>query len=178
VERGTLMRKKATYHYYVEGEDEKSLLEALKRDLCCIESGKVDKVNVIQTRFTIARIRPLKPGTIVVLIYDTDVDKNIDILQYNVDFLKKQKGIQCVICIPQVKNLEDELRNACKIKHARELTKSSTKTEYKRDIISCSNLGKRLQECKFDISKLWSKVPDNKFKRFGNDADKIKIVDK
>lgn len=101
------MRRKAIYHYYVEGEDEKSLLEALKRDLGCIESGKVDIVNVVQTKFSIARIRPLKSDTIVVLVYDTDVDHNISILQYNVDFLKKQKGIKAVLCIPQVKNLED-----------------------------------------------------------------------
>ena len=41
------MRKKQVLHYYVEGEDEKSLLEALKRDLGCIETGKVDIMNVI-----------------------------------------------------------------------------------------------------------------------------------
>ncbi len=172
------MRKKAIYHYYVEGEDEKSLLEVLKRDLGCIESGKVEKVNVIQTRFTVARIRPLKTGSIVVFVYDTDVDKNIDILQYNVDFLKQQKGIKSVLCIPQVENLEDELMAACKIKSVGELTKSGTKTEYKRDIINCSNLGKRLKECGFDISVLWNKVPTNKFRKFGNDAEKIKIPGK
>ena len=110
------MRKKQVLHYYVEGEDEKSLLEALKRDLGCIETGKVDIMNVIQTRFTVARIRPLKPGTIVVLVYDTDVETNMEILQFNIEFLKKQTGIKEVICIPQVRNLEDELRNACDIK--------------------------------------------------------------
>lgn len=54
------MKKNSTYHYYVEGEDEKSLLDALKSDLKCIQSGKVEKFNVIQNRFTAARIRPLK----------------------------------------------------------------------------------------------------------------------
>ena len=53
------MRKKDIYHYYVEGEDEKKLLDVLKGELGCIESGKVDKVNVVQTKFSIARIRPL-----------------------------------------------------------------------------------------------------------------------
>lgn len=169
------MRKKATYHYFVEGEDEKSLLNVLKSDLGCIESGKVDKFNVIQNKFTNARIRPLKPGTIVVLVYDTDVETNMDILQYNVDFLRKQSGIKDVICIPQVKNLEEELKYACGIKNIGELTRSTTKTDYKRDLISCSNLGARLGKCHFDITKFWSRLPNNKFRPFGNDSEKIKI---
>lgn len=171
------MRKKAIYHYYVEGEDEKRLLEALKRDLRCIESGKVDKVNVIQTRFSVARIRPLKQDTIVVLVYDTDVEENTDILRYNIDFLNKQKGIKEVICIPQVKNLEDELVRACNIRNITELTKSASKSNYKSDLISCTNLGVRLQTCGFDISKMWNRIPTNKFACFGNAAEKIKICD-
>lgn len=83
------MRKKAIYHYYVEGEDERSLLNTLKRDMGCIESG--------------------------------------------------------------------------------------TKTNYKSDIISCSNLGARLCKCQFDISKFWSQIPANNFRKFGNDAERIKI---
>ncbi|MBR2408613.1 MAG: hypothetical protein IKB07_06615 [Lachnospiraceae bacterium] len=96
------MRKQQPVHYYVEGEDEKSFLEALKR------------------------------------------------------------------------NLEDELRNACDIKAIGEVTKSKTKADFKRDIIRCSNLGERLKACGFDVSKLWSRLPENAFKQFGNDAHKIK----
>ena len=33
------MKKNANYHYYVEGEDEKSLLDVLKIDMKCIESN-------------------------------------------------------------------------------------------------------------------------------------------
>lgn len=82
------MRKRGIYRYYVEGEDEKSLLNVLKRDLGCIESGKIDLFNVVQNRFTTARIRSLKPKTIVVLVYDTDVETNLEILRYNIEFLK------------------------------------------------------------------------------------------
>lgn len=60
------MRKSGIYQYYVEGEDERSLLNTLKLDLRCIESGKIDKFNVIQSRFTTARMRTLKTGTTVV----------------------------------------------------------------------------------------------------------------
>lgn len=35
----------------------------MKLDLRCIESGKIDKFNVIQSRFTTARMRTLKTGT-------------------------------------------------------------------------------------------------------------------
>ena len=169
------MKKEVIYHYYVEGDDEKSLLETLKRDMRCIKSGKVDIFNVVQNRFTVARIRPLKPGTIVVLVYDTDVTTNMEIIKYNVAFLKKQKGIKDVICIPQVNNLEDELINACNINSVEEITKSSTKKEFKSDIKNYSNLASRLCKCDFDITKLWSKLPQNEFLVFGNDAKRITI---
>lgn len=141
------MRKKEIYHYYVEGDDEKHLLDALKREIGCIQPGKVEKFNVIQQRITIARIRPLKQDTIVVFVYDTDVENN----------------------------LEEELVRCCDISNVGELTKSSTKTDYKRALISCTNLGARLKMCGFDVSKLWSQIPANGFQKFGNGAEKIKL---
>lgn len=172
------MKKNATYHYYVEGEDEKSILDALKSELKCIESGKVEKFNVVQNKITAARIRPLKYGVVVVLVYDTDVETNTEILKYNIDFLRRQSGIREVICIPQVKNLEDELKRSCKIKCIGALTNSKTTTDYKRALISCTNLGARLKKCNFNISKFWKQLPTNSFQQFGNDAEKIKIYDK
>ena len=172
------MSKKNIYHYYVEGEDEKSVLNALKSELRCIESGKIDQFNVIQNRFTQARIRSLKDGTIVVLVYDTDVESNMENLQYNIEFLKRQRGIKAVLCIPQVKNLEDELTRACRVKCAEEITQSRTTKDYKKELITCTNLGNRLCKCGFDISKFWSIQPNNKFSKYGNDAEKIKIREK
>ena len=169
------MRKKEIYHYYVEGDDEKHLLDALKREIGCIQPGKVEKFNVIQQRITIARIRPLKQDTIVVFVYDTDVESNLEILSQNAAFLHKQKGIRDLICIPQVRNLEEELVRCCDISNVGELTKSSTKTDYKRALISCTNLGARLKMCGFDVSKLWSQIPANGFQKFGNGAEKIKL---
>lgn len=61
------------------------------------------------------------------------------------------------------------------IKSVKELTKSETKTDYKRDIVNCSNLGARLSACGFDITKFWNQVPQNGFKQFGNEAEKIKL---
>lgn len=168
------MGKAIRYQYYVEGEDEKKLLEVLKQDLRCIRAGKVDIFNVIQNQFTSMRIRPLKPGTVVILVYDTDVD-HVDILQRNIIFLQKQNAIKEIVCIPQVKNLEEELVYACQIKNVSELTHSHTKKDYKRDLIDCNNLGIRLRKCDFKITKFWSQLPANRFGVWGNDAGKIKL---
>lgn len=168
------MRKNSNVQYYVEGDDEKKLLNTLKTDMRCIVSGKVDKFNVIQNRFNSARIRTLKPNTVVILVYDTDVAKT-DVLRQNIDFLKKQSAISDIICIPQIKNLEEELRYACQIHSICDLTHSVSKTDFKRDLIRCNNLNRRLQECRFDISKFWSRVPMGSFGEFGNGAFKIKL---
>lgn len=166
------MKKGINYQYYVEGEDEKKLLNVLKA-MGCIESGRVDKFNVVQNEFTFARIRPLKQNTIAVLIYDTDVDK-VDVFGRNIAFLKKQTAIKDVILIPQVRNLEDELVRACEIKKVEELTHSSSMKDYKKDLIHCANLASRLRECNFNVLKLWSCIPQNKFNTWGNSAGKIK----
>lgn len=120
------MRKKTNYQYYVEGEDELKLLNTLKSELRSIQIGKVDKFNVVQKRFNIARIRTLKQDTVV---------SNVG-----------------------------------------ELTRSRTKKDFKRDLIRCTNLGERLKDCNFDISKLWNHLPKNKFSICGNGADKVKIL--
>ena len=130
---------------------------------------------MIQNRFTAARIRPLKPGVIIVFIYDTDVETNIETLKYNIDFLRRQSGIKAVVCIPQVNNLEDELKRACSIRKIGDLTGSVTTADFKRDLISCTSLAARLKKCNFDISEMWKRIPTNKFKQFGNDVEKILV---
>lgn len=168
------MKKQLNYQYYVEGEDEKCLLNTLKTDLRCIQPGKVDKFNAVQSRFTDARIRTLKPNTIIILVYDTDVDFT-EILRYNIAFLNQKSAIKQVFCIPQVNALENELLRSCQIKTIQELTHSSSKANYKRDLINCTNLAARLKCCNFDISKMWTQIPLNSFFEFGNDASKIKL---
>ena len=56
------------YQFYVEGEDEKKVIETLKKDMNSIVSGKVEVLNVIQKEIKTPRIRTLKTGTNVVLI--------------------------------------------------------------------------------------------------------------
>ena len=40
------------YHYYVEGEDDKKIVNTLKTDFQIIEPGKVDVFNVVQNVLT------------------------------------------------------------------------------------------------------------------------------
>ncbi len=167
------MAKNEIYQFYVEGEDEKKLIETLKKDMNSIVSGKVEVLNVIQKEIKTPRIRSLKTGTKVVLIYDTDIAKT-DILDKNIKLLKSSKHIKRIICIPQVLNLEDELVRATNIRQVMEFLGSRTLTDYKRDLIKCSNLDKKLQEKDFDIAKLWSMVPPASFTKYGNDSDLIK----
>lgn len=168
------MSKNGQYiQYYVEGQDEEKILSVLKTDLQLILSGRVSKFNVVQNRLTRARLMNLRPGTMVVLVFDTDTN-NSKILKENIDILKKFSTVYCVVCITQVRNLEDELVRSCNIKTVRELTGSKTDSEYKSKLIAATNLAALLTKHRFDIKKFWSQKPDGLFSEFVNEADLIK----
>ena len=168
------MGRNETYQYYVEGKDEKAIIDVLKQEFRCIETGKVEVFNVVQDKLNAIRIRTLKSGTTVILVYDTDIDVNTETLKYNVEFLKSQSAVKKVICIPQVKNLEDELLRACNINNVTQITNSASKKDYKADLIKCTNLGSRLKKCGFDITKFWNEIHKNSFKEFENNSGSIK----
>ena len=161
------------YHYYVEGDDDRKIVNTLKTDFQIIAPGKVDKFNVVQDELRMNHLRVLKQGTIVVLVFDTDTS-NVDILKKNIDFLKKQKFIKGVICIPQVNNLEEELVRSCSIKKASDITRSKTESEFKSDVLHINNLKSRLEECGFSFEKFWATKPKGIFSEIPNDASQIK----
>lgn len=99
---------KDVYQYFVEGDDEKRLIEVLKTDMRLIQPGKVQVVNVVQERLTDLKLRVLSEGTILIFVFDTD-SGNIDILNENIKKAKKSSRVKKVYCITQVKNIEDEL---------------------------------------------------------------------
>ncbi len=41
------MGRNETYQYYVEGKDEKAIIDVLKQEFRCIETGKVEVFNVV-----------------------------------------------------------------------------------------------------------------------------------
>lgn len=161
------------YHYYVEGDDEKKVVDTLKTSMQLIISGKVDVFNVIERKFTRNQIMRLKQGTIVVLVFDTDTNK-IDVLLENIRFLKKQSIIKKVICIPQVKNLEQELIESCNIKQIKELTGSKSNSNYKHDLIQHKNLSNVLKLHGFNIENFWCKEPSYPFDIIKNESSLIK----
>lgn len=148
------MGKEKYYQYFVEGEDEKKLVDVLKSDMKLIVSGKSQVFNVTQQKLTRLRVMNLKPGTTVVLIFDADAG-NLQILKDNINFLHKEKVVSEVICVIQVRNLEDELIRCCNIRQIKELLGSKSEKEYKTDLIKEKSLAKKLTEKKFDINLLW-----------------------
>lgn len=168
------MNKIGSYiQYYVEGEDEEKLLSVLKTDLQMIVPGKISKFNVVQNKLKKARLMNLRPDTTVVLVFDTDTD-NADILGENIKTLKAAYAVRSIICVTQVRNLEDELIRSSDIKYIRELTGSKSDSGYKKDLIKASNLATLLMRHGFKIKEFWTKTPTGAFSKIANEASLIK----
>ncbi len=167
------MKKNATIQYYVEGEDERKLLNVLKTDMQLIYPGKVDVLNVVCEKLTAARLLSLKPNTVVVLIFDTDAFDDT-ILKKNIEALGKCSNVKEVLTIPQVSNLEDELVRSCNIKDIKELLNSKSKKEFKADLIKTTNLAAKLNQKGFDIKKLWTGSGYKSYADIANMAYEVK----
>ena len=70
---------KDIYQYFVEGEDEKHLIEVLKTDMKLIMPGKVQIFYVVQEIIKDSRLKILSNNTTLVFLFDTDVE-NTNIL--------------------------------------------------------------------------------------------------
>ena len=123
------------YCYFVEGQDEKKIIDTLKTELKLIQPGKVQIVNPVQERIKASRLNSLTMDTTIILVFDTDTS-SAQILIQNINFIKSRPNISKVVCITQVRNLEDELVRSCSISHIRELTNSKSDREYKSDLIN------------------------------------------
>lgn len=160
--------------YYVEGEDEEKLIKILKADLGLIRSGKVQKLNVVECDFTNARLMTIRPGTMIVLVFDTDTG-HIEILSKNMDRLRKCPAVSEIVTIPQVPNLEQELIRSCDIKKVEELLGSKSKKDFKADLIRVKNLADKLRGHQFDITRFWCTQPLFPYHNIANQADRIKV---
>ena len=166
---------KDVYQYFVEGDDEKRLIEVLKTDMRLIQPGKIQVVNVVQERLTDLKLRVLSEGTILIFVFDTDTG-NIDILNENIKKAKKSSRVKEVYCITQVKNIEDELIRSTDIKRIEELLGSKSKTDFKRDFIRERNLKQKLTVHSFDLNVLWCKEPQSPFENIRNDSGVVKNI--
>ena len=159
------MRRDLNYLYFVEGQCEKKLITVLKEKQL-VRSGKVIVFNVIQNLLNDMHIRPIAPNTIVILVFDTDINPTKALL-CNIAFLSSQPNVQKVICITQVSNLEDEITKCTNVKSPRELLGCKDQSSFKQSFINEKRLFDKLHNHYFSISKLWSSVPPNEFLALG-----------
>ena len=168
--------KLGQYHYYVEGENERVLVEILSKckdeKFNVIRPGKIDVFNVVEREIKSTHMLNLKDNTVVVLVFDTDT-KSRAILDKNTKFLEKHKKIKDVILIPQVYNLEDELIRSCNIKNILQLLGSKSKKEFKSDFNKVNNLNEHLIKAEFTFNKLWRKKTNGVFAGIKNGIHKI-----
>lgn len=75
--------------YYCEGEDDLKLIDALKVPPSRILPGKSRKLNVIQSLIPKSILVSIKPGSNVVLVFDTDVTINLEVVKKNIDNIKR-----------------------------------------------------------------------------------------
>ena len=142
--------------YIVEGETERRLLEVLRTELKCVYAGKILKHNVVHNVVKKNNFLSFNRNTLFVLVFDTDTD-GVAVLNQNIEILSGLPNTREVITIPQVQNLEDELCYSCRIKDIRELTRSKSQSDVKRDLLRLSNLGMRLEQSGFTIARLWAR---------------------
>lgn len=162
--------------YFVEGPCEEKLINALKIEPRLLTPGKVNVYNIIQNEIPRREVNMIKAGTKVVLLFDTDVEKT-DILQKNIDYLKKYASQVKVVNLAQVMNFEDEIARATDVKKAQDLTKSLSVSEFKTAFCKF-----KVEECRnalyrhhLDVSQLWSKTPPDRFSFVKQGGDSIKL---
>ena len=160
--------------YYVEGPDDKKVIDTLKTKMGLVKPGKVDVLNVVTEKITDLRLRTLSPGTMVVLVFDVDAGSR-DILNTNIQKLKNCQAVTEVVTIPQVPKLEIELVRSCNIRQIKELLNSRSSDDFKRDVMRVTNLDAKLREHQFDIDQFWSATPIPPYQDIPNQAAKVKM---
>lgn len=171
---GVIAVKSKFIQYYVEGPDDKKVVDTLKTEMGLVRPGKVHVLNVVAEEITDLRLRTLSPGTMVVLVFDVDAG-NIETLKKNIQNLKAYKAVSEIVTITQVPKLEGELVRSCNIRQIKELLNSRTNEDFKRDVMRVTNLGAKLREHKFNIDQFWSATPTSPYQDIPNQASKVKL---
>lgn len=164
-------------YYFVEGECEETLINSLKKDPAKIIPGRVKVWNVIDKALPDSILRTIQPGSIVVFVFDTDVQRTGNLLK-NVQQVKRYAGKVILVILPQVMNLEDELIRCTDVKNITELTKSKSRSDFKRDFCQHTDCRQALSMHKFDIGKIWTQpLPDgfDIFAVYANNRNQIMV---
>ena len=163
--------------YFVEGECEKQLINALKISPEILTPGKVKVYNVKQNLIPKSQLLAIQPRTKVALVFDTDVEDR-KALDKNIEMLRKYCSNVTVINMMQVLDFEDEIVRSTDVNKAQELTKSRSVSNFKTDfcrmkVNDCRNLLERYQ---FDIKKMWTTEPPTAFKDLKQDSYRVLTV--
>ena len=159
--------------YLVEGDTEKKLLEALKTGMRKIYPGRVLKCNLKQEQMTKGMFMAYGEKVSFALVFDTDVG-GAERLAENLRLIRSLPNYFGVICIPQVVNLEDELKYACNMRDICTLTHSRSVSDFKRDFMRLRNVSQTLLLNNFDIKRMWSRPTTGEYAEIKNEAYKIK----
>lgn len=162
--------------YFAEGECETKLVSALKEQPSLIRQGKVKKFNVIDEELKRSVLMTFPPGSIVILVFDTDVEIT-KILKRNLKLLSEFCKEVKVLTIPQGLNFENEIERSTDVKRAQDLTKSKSVSEFKTAVNRMKPVEFRntLNRHSFDIKKMWIERPPKSFDFINQDADRIKL---
>lgn len=161
------------YLYLVEGEDELALIKALKENPALIRQGKVSRFDPTKQKLTPNRMINILPGTVVVLVFDTDTS-NPGVLEFNINMLRKYVTRVNIVLVPQVLNIEDELERSTNVRKAQEITNSQSLSKFKSDFANAGNVRALLVKHKFDINKLWVLSPSGAFDKYEQESGNIK----
>ena len=134
------------------------------------------KFNVIQEELKTSQLVTFTPGSMVVLVFDTDVDMTYH-LKRNIELLEKRCSGVKVVTVAEVLNFEDELERCTNITKAQEITKSQSVSEFKGAFCRLKPIECRraLERHSIDMKKLWCKAPANSFVFIKQESQKIKI---
>lgn len=163
--------------YFVEGECEKQLINALKISPEILTPGKVKVYNVKQNLIPKSQLLAIQPRTKVALVFDTDVEDR-KALDKNIEMLRKYCSNVTVINMMQVLDFEDEIVRSTDVIKAQELTKSRSVSNFKTDfcrmkVNDCRSLLERHQ---LDIVKMWTTEPPETFKDLEQDVAKVLVI--
>ena len=159
--------------YFVEGQCEEKLVNALKKEPCLILPGRCKVLNPVNEKLSPNDFISIPLGSIIVLVFDTDV-ADIDILDRNLKMIQKYAPRCETILVPQVKNIEDELLRATIVKNVEDLTKSRSLSNFKSDFCALKNCRAVLEKQELSMQKLWSMDPDGAFEKYPQESGKIK----
>ena len=162
------------YVYFCEGPCEEALINALKKEPSLIEPGRARTFNVIQNQITNSILLSIKPGSVIVFVFDTDKELT-DKLKKNIAQIAKVCPKSKIIFLMQVKNLEDELVRCTDVKKVIELTQSQSISNFKTAFCRIKDLRELLERHQINLKKLWTTNPPDVFAFLPQNGELIKI---